>query len=135
MLMKPCIVCGEPCETGRCSDHASVRRPPRASRAVGYDHAWDKLSLRARRLQPWCSDCGATRDLTTDHTRRAWERKAAGLQIRIEDVDVVCRPCNSRRGKARPDEEPLTWGEGAPEVPPEGERQAESRSHTPGGIR
>lgn len=60
------------------------------------------MSKRARRLQPWCSDCGSVEDLTTDHSVAAWERKDAGKAIRLEDVDVVCRSCNSRRGRARP---------------------------------
>ena len=50
-LPKPCIVCGEPCETGRCPEHPA-KTPPRPSRAIGYDSAWDRLSRRARTLQP-----------------------------------------------------------------------------------
>ena len=76
--------------------------------ARGYGSAWQRLSARARRLQPFCSDCGATDDLTADHSPEAWERVAAGLPVRLADVDVVCRGCNSRRGRARP------WGDGVP---------------------
>lgn len=64
----------------------------------GYDNAWIRLSERARKRQPFCLDCGATDDLTTDHSAEAWRRKAAGKSIRLKDVDVVCRRCNSERG-------------------------------------
>lgn len=75
------------------------RRGTRRSR--GYDQAWERLSKRARRLQPWCSDCGREDDLTTDHSPQAWERRERGLTIRLEDVDVVCSTCNGERGAAR----------------------------------
>lgn len=64
----------------------------------GYDNAWLRLSARARKRQPFCLDCGATDDLTTDHSAEAWRRKAEGKVIRLKDVDVVCRRCNSERG-------------------------------------
>lgn len=92
MLLKPCIDCGELSESTRCPEHTTETRP---SYGVGYDEAWRKLSLRARQLQPWCTDCGTTHDLTGDHLR--WP--ARGLR----DVDVVCRPCNSKRGPVRRD--------------------------------
>ena len=75
------------------------RRGTRRSR--GYDAAWDRLSARARREQPFCSDCGREDDLTTDHSPEAWERRARGLPVRLRDVDVVCSACNAERGPAR----------------------------------
>lgn len=99
-LLRPCLECGELSEGARCPEH----RPPARSRPyreVGYDSAWDRLSKRARRMQPFCSDCGTTEDLTCDHLPSAWERKEQGLPIRLEDVDVVCRAHNSSRGAAR----------------------------------
>lgn len=105
MLMKPCIECGELSDAARCPEHTPVKFVAPTT-ARGYGSAWQKLSVRARRLQPFCSDCGATDDLTADHSPEAWERHAAGLPIRLADVDVVCRSCNSKRGRARP------WGEG-----------------------
>ena len=80
MTLRPCVVCGEPTTRGRCPQHR------------GYDAAWDRLSRKARRLQPFCSDCGAVEDLQTDHTPEAWTRKVAGKTIRLQDVDVVCGP-------------------------------------------
>lgn len=98
MTLRPCIVCGEVASGPRCDVH-TARKPAAAAR--GYDAAWSRLSKRARRLQPFCTDCGAAEDLQADHTPEAWERKAAGLAIRLADVDVVCGPCNRRRGAAR----------------------------------
>ncbi len=106
-MLKPCIECGELSDAARCPEHATVKFVAPTT-ARGYGSAWQKLSARARRLQPFCSDCGATDDLTADHSPEAWERVAAGLPVRLADVDVVCRGCNSRRGRARP------WGEGVP---------------------
>lgn len=67
----------------------------------GYNAAWERLSRRARRLQRFCSDCGATEDLTVDHSPEAWARQARGLSIRLCDVQILCRSCNSRKGAAR----------------------------------
>lgn len=113
MIFKPCIVCGEPSPSPRCAEHALPSRPKAQSREqLGYDDTWRALSRRARRLQPWCSDCGTVEDLTADHSPEAWRRREAGLVIRLTDVDVVCRSCNSRRGRARP------WGREGPEAAP-----------------
>lgn len=99
------IGCTEVTEGRHCEEHArpekSSRRAPRTSRGSGYDAAWDALSKRARRLQPFCSDCGTQWSLTADHLPSAWERKRAGLPLRLQDVDVVCGPCNTKRGSSR----------------------------------
>lgn len=105
-MMKPCVNCGQLLEErSRCTDCATEQKktqhrwtPKRRSREVGYTTEWDKLSRRARRMQPWCSDCGSPEDLTADHSLEAWQRYYAGLPIRLRDVDVVCRPCNIDRG-------------------------------------
>jgi 5-methylcytosine-specific restriction endonuclease McrA len=63
------------------------------SRQRGYDRRWFRLSKQARRLQPWCSDCGSPDDLTGDHLR--WPART------LADVDVLCRSCNSSKGAIR----------------------------------
>lgn len=126
MISRPCMDCGEPSAGTRCPGCA----PPDANAptvARGYDHRWRVLSERARRLQPWCLDCGATEDLTTDHTPEAWARRAAGKPIRLTDVAVVCRPCNGRRGRARG---PLTRGETPTRTGPRPLGKPNSRLHT-----
>ena len=98
-----CQSCSEPDRRER-----EQRRGSRQER--GYGARWDRLSARARRLQPFCSDCGATTDLTTDHSEEAWRRHERGQSIRLRDVDVVCRSCNGKRGRARPSELGSTAG-------------------------
>lgn len=121
-ILKPCLDCGELSERARCFVHRPAHAPKADSTARGYDGNWKRLSRRARRIQPYCSHCGAVDDLTTDHSTEAWRRKQDGLPIRLEDVDVLCRPCNSAKGRARP------TGMGADEglVPPHGKAKFES---------
>lgn len=91
------------CKPPRTVTVATVMHERRrgTTRQRGYDERWRRLSERARRVQPFCSDCGRTDELTTDHSPRAWQRRELGLTIRLEDVDVVCAPCNTERGPAR----------------------------------
>ena len=117
-IPRPCLDCGDPTTDGtRCEPcrvvhernraaHNDANRPTTAGR--GYGAAWARLSRRARKLQPWCEDCGTSDDLTCDHTPEAWQRVAAGLPLRLVDVAVVCRSCNALRGAARG---PKTRGE------------------------
>ena len=130
MTLRPCLGCGEPTDRTRCPGCQPADQRPSSTRR-GYDAAWRRLSQRARRLQPFCDDCGAVADLTTDHTTEAWERHAAGLPIRLQDVAVVCRSCNARRGRAKPVEP-------RGDTPSRGTRRptvkAQGALHTPGGI-
>ena len=104
-LPKPCLTCGSLTSESYCQGHQPKQRDLRTGRdrsTVGRGAAWDRLSKQARALQPWCSTCGAREDLTTDHTPRAWARIALGLPVRLCDVQVLCRPCNSALGPAQP---------------------------------
>lgn len=108
-----CPDCGVPItvdDTGepRCGDCLPIHRLEVGRGRIrgtpaqrGYDKLWERLSKRARRLQPWCSDCGATDDLSTDHSTAAWQARAAGRSITLDMVDVVCLRCNGERGAAR----------------------------------
>lgn len=106
-MKTPCIECGELGDATRCPSCAREhkrrvnRANPRGSRARGYDSAWDRLSRRARRLQPFCSMCGSREDLQCDHSPTAWARREQGLAIRLVDVDVLCGRCNRAAGAAR----------------------------------
>ena len=97
MTFTACLDCGEPCTGPRCPDHEQL-----GPRRRGYDRTWQLLSERARRLQPFCSDCGTGEDLTCDHSPEAWARRARGQVIRLKDIQVFCRGCNTRRGRSRP---------------------------------
>jgi 5-methylcytosine-specific restriction endonuclease McrA len=76
-----------------------VKAPPKVL-PKGHVHLnparWKALSKRARRMQPWCLDCGTTEDLTTDHVIPVSE--APELAYKPANIAVRCRPCNSRRG-------------------------------------
>ena len=114
MTLKPCLDCGELSDAGRCEEHRPSSSALRGltPKQRGYDEAWRRLSKRARAAQPWCSDCGATERLGADHKPSAWERKAKGLEIRLEDVDVLCNDCNVRRGSSRPGTDRAQGGRG-----------------------
>lgn len=110
-MRKPCLSCGAMTDDGsRCEEcrtfvNALDRRSrpdKRRARDRGYNSQWDKVSRRARALQPFCSVCGSTEDLQADHTPRAWKRHADGLAVRVEDVRVLCGDCNRDAGEARP---------------------------------
>lgn len=127
-VKKPCLDCGTPTASTRCT----------ACR--GYDSAWERLSQRARKLQPFCTDCGATENLQADHSPEAWARRAAGKAIRLKDIDVVCGPCNVARGQARP--EPLqhnsirrSAGGGMPRANALLGRPNQTPSYTPEAVR
>lgn len=107
-MPKPCLVCGEPSTESRCPDHRLDAHHQSADER-GYNSRWRRLSEKARKLQRFCSDCGTTTDLTADHSPEAWRRHNAGKPIRLRDIDVVCRPCNARRGKTR-GVDPITAG-------------------------
>lgn len=124
-LHRPCLKCGEPVAGASwCDDHKP--QPSKSRRDRGYEGQWRKLSARARRLQPWCSDCHTTTDLTCDHTPEAWEAHDAGKPITLDLVNVVCRACNARRGQARPSRPPSTS--------PAPSGKASRRTQTPGGM-
>lgn len=127
--MKPCIRCGVPTPSTRCDDCAPTAQsiPTTTAAERGYDNNWTKLSRRARRLQPFCTDCGATDDLQADHTPEAWRRKNDGLPIRLQDIEVCCRGCNVRRGAARGGK---PRGEGLPRVAQDSFRQAQRQLNT-----
>lgn len=109
-LPSVCPKCGGVFQrVGRDSAYCPDCKPARDSYVLrtkttkerGYDARWQRLSKRARKLQPFCSDCGSPEDLTADHTIEAWRRYEQGKAIRLKDIDVVCRRCNSERGEAR----------------------------------
>lgn len=130
--MKPCLTCGTPTDNSRCEEHEpkSWQHREGSARARGYSTSWDALSRRARRIQPWCTDCGGTDDLQLDHIERTWARVDAGKVVRLRDTGgVVCGPCNRRRGAARGRDDQGTGPLGARVGPPD---EAKSPLHTAG---
>lgn len=107
MTWRACLDCGEASPESRCPDcarkHATnaARLQPRASkRARGYGPGWRATSARARKAQPWCTDCGTTEQLGLDHlVPLALGGKRTGLVLGV-DAEVVCASCNTRRWNA-----------------------------------
>ncbi len=84
-VLRACLDCGAPSPNTRCALHAQARQ---RIRTANRQTARDVIAA-----QPWCSDCGSTRDLTADHVRPlALGGSNAGAQR------VLCRRCNSSRG-------------------------------------
>lgn len=105
----PCSLCGEPTKQTVCEECSSTvsrqriktNRVKTSAAARGYNSKWRRLSERARRAQPFCLDCGSTNDLQADHSPETWEKVKKGLPLNLNDVEVVCGPCNRKRGAAR----------------------------------
>ena len=55
MTLRCCLKCGEPTTGPRCPEHTTDAKGTATAR--GYNSSWDRLSKRARRLQPFCSLC------------------------------------------------------------------------------
>lgn len=114
MVKSVCSYCGSPyeqdstaaqCPTCKPKDNGDRDKYVRGNRHErGYGYRWERLSLKARQLQPFCSDCGRTDRLTADHSVTAWKRFEQGKPIRLKDIDVVCVYCNTDRGAARGDD-------------------------------
>lgn len=140
-MMRPCIGCGEPSSATRCPkcrpQQAQQQRRRGSARKRGYSTSWDKLSQRARKLQPFCAQCGTPDDLTVDHLPSAWERHAEGKPIRLSDVAVLCTGCNSRAGSSRPGTPRAlahTRGDGPPDTPVGPLGEAERALHGAEGL-
>lgn len=109
MTMTPCLDCGEPAHGSRCPDHQGdrerVREAHRDRHAIRANPArWKNLSARVRRMQPWCTACAATTDLSADHVIPITDRP--DLAYRQENLTVLCRTCNGRKaGRAPTDAE------------------------------
>jgi 5-methylcytosine-specific restriction protein A len=100
---RPCAA--QPCPAlvtngSRCRVHEAQRRPN--ANARGYTHAWQRLVRQAIALEPWCHCtaachpimCGSAQDLTGDHITPL----SQGGQATLDNIVVLCRPCNSRKG-------------------------------------
>jgi 5-methylcytosine-specific restriction endonuclease McrA len=71
-----------------------VTRSSEVTRSKAYSYRWRQIVTQAIARQPWCSDCGNTRNLEGDHEI---PRSTGGLDVPGNCV-VRCRPCNARKG-------------------------------------
>ena len=92
----PCLYCGVVSRGSTCRQCTAViqsRDINRKIRNKQYDYKWQKLSRYARTIQPYCSRCGSSRDLTADHILSL----ADGGQNILENIMILCRSCNSSK--------------------------------------
>lgn len=96
MISRPCLGCGELIPSATyCADCQPAEQVRKGPGDAAYDRIWRKLSLKARSIQPWCTDCSGTAD-TTDHIIP--KSVAPELVHAIENCAPRCRSCNSYRG-------------------------------------
>ena len=100
--MKPCLGCGEPTDGYRCSD-CQLPKQRQSGHSPHYDRRWQTLWRRLRRASPFCEQCHATTDLTTDHIIPVSEDPT----LRLEPLNyrILCNPCNGRRRNRVTDDE------------------------------
>lgn len=112
-LLKPCYVqaCGELSEQARCPAHRP-KHPSKDRKSRGYPSWWERLSIQARQLQPWCSTCHTpgtpANPLTVDHTPASWAKVRSGQRLTLRDFEagllrVECMRHNIANGYARGD--------------------------------
>jgi 5-methylcytosine-specific restriction endonuclease McrA len=96
-----CLECSAPCnpgkrQGGRCP--TCYRQAQRLRNAIRTQYTGDWPAIRRALLaaHPWCEKCHATTDLTVDHVRSV----ARGGTHARHNLQVLCRPCNSRKGAA-----------------------------------
>ena len=104
--LRPCLEPGCPKlvkDIPRCAVHQEEwerrerqRRGTRTRR--GYTNAWARVAAQAIADHPWCARCGTTgtveNPLTGDHIIP----KRRGGPSTVENVQVLCRRCNSQKG-------------------------------------
>ncbi|GAB10048.1 hypothetical protein GOARA_050_01110 [Gordonia araii NBRC 100433] len=59
-----------------------------AEQLGGYDEVWFRLSRRAHRLQPWCTERGTEENLTSEHAAGMGAQSERALPTQLEDIDV-----------------------------------------------
>jgi hypothetical protein len=101
VIPRPCLGCGEPTAGSRCTTCTATRtantgRARGTASARGYDSKWARLSLRARRLQPFCSEPGCEFPITATHPLTA--HHLVWPATKLEQVEVLCLTHNNRRG-------------------------------------
>lgn len=102
MTLRPCLTCGEPTGSTRCPACQTARQQTIGSaHQRGYTAAHRRLSVRARKAQPFCLQCGTDQDLTLHHTEEAWRRHYAGKPARLSDYEVLCHRHNVEKGSTR----------------------------------
>lgn len=101
--IRPCLTCGMLVRASRCETHQAEwdavherRRGTRKQR--GYGEEWQRQRAAAIVRQPWCAACMSVQSvdnpLTVDHIIP----KHRGGGDGPENLQVLCRRCNSKKG-------------------------------------
>lgn len=98
MIARPCARCGEPIAAGSYCVGCTPTSDRTNTTHVAYrnDARWKNLSRRLRHAAPFCEFCGSRRDLCVDHIVPV--AVVPELTYAEENLRVLCRSCNGRRG-------------------------------------
>lgn len=99
-----CEGCGEPIQTWRrggtsvktfCSRACMVecRRRRKVAREGARPKEYEALRRKLLAEQPWCADCGATKNLLVHHKIRSRERP--DLLMDLNNLVVLCKGCHT----------------------------------------
>ncbi|MHB8188944.1 MAG: HNH endonuclease [Ferrimicrobium sp.] len=98
-MKRPCLTCGiKYSEKSRCDtcqstwdlDHPKIKTAIR-----GYGSRWQRIRKNQLDRLPVCERCGSESDLTVDHIIPL----ARGGSHDIDNLQTLCRSCNSSKGK------------------------------------
>ena len=106
-VLRPCLDCGKPARGNRCELHRrsqrdAMNRPTAAAR--GYDSAWRKVVREVVTnhvlTHGWtCPGYGRAPHPATDLSGDHVISLADGGQSTAANVRILCRQCNSRKGR------------------------------------
>lgn len=106
---KPCLDCHKITTNGsRCpsceQQHAAARergraRPTRQERGLGAD--WQHIVNVAIAQHPYCARCGTSGSLDNPLTGDHITPRSAGGRNTRENCRVLCRRCNSKKGRGQ----------------------------------
>ena len=97
-MTKPCLVCGEPSDRSRCPEHQNHKSSAGRHAVHLNTTRWKKLSRKLRRMQPFCSTCGAREDLTVDHIVPV----SKGGKSTFGNQVAACKSCNGFKANRTP---------------------------------
>ncbi|MGX9296120.1 HNH endonuclease [Tsukamurella paurometabola] len=97
MTARPCLTCGDLISSGTyCTDCKPAETGRDKKSAHWNTSRWKNLSRRLRRQAPFCELCSSTSNLQVDHILPIVDYPE--LTYEVENLRVLCRTCNGRRG-------------------------------------
>lgn len=97
MTARPCLTCGDVIASGsHCRECQPIDNTRDKTSAHWNTGRWKNLSKRLRRQSPFCETCSSTAHLQVDHILPITDY--VELTYEVENLRVLCRTCNGRRG-------------------------------------